>query len=83
MSRAKNLSALPCRLDVLGLGLAHYFRAHGLSLCDNIGKKLAYAELTHGEMLKNDTSPKVLLTPALGFTMKYVCSINVVRMKES
>ena len=32
---------------------------------------------------KNDTSPQVLLTPPLVFTVKYVCSISVVRMKKS
>ena len=51
-------------------GVTHYLRAHSFSLCDNIG---GYAELMHGEMLKNDTSPKVLLTPALVFTIKYIC----------
>ena len=83
MSRNKNLSPLPCRWDVLTRGLAHCLRAHSLSLRDNIGKKLAYAKLTHREMLKNYTPPQVLLTPALVFTVKYVGSTSVVRMKKS
>jgi hypothetical protein len=52
MSRAKNLSPLPCRLDMLTLGLAHCLRAHNVILRDNNEKKLAYAELTHWEMSK-------------------------------
>ena len=36
-----------------------------------------------GNLEKNDTSPQVLLTPPLVFTIKYVCSISVVRMKKS
>ena len=32
MSRAKNLSPLPCRLDMLTLGLAHCLRAHSFIL---------------------------------------------------
>ena len=70
MSRARNLFPLPCRLDVLTRGLAHCLRAHSLSLRDNIGKQLAYAELTRREMLKNDTSPQVLLTPAVVFSQE-------------
>ena len=67
--RQKPIS-LPCRLDVLTRGLAHCLRAHSLSLRDNIGKQLAYAELTRREMLKNDTSPQVLLTPAVVFSQE-------------
>ena len=52
MSRAKNLSPLPCRLDMLTLGLSHCLRAHSVILRDNNEKKLAYAELTHGEISK-------------------------------
>ena len=52
LSRAKNLSPLPCRLDMLTLGLAHCLRAHNVILRDNNEKKLAYAELTHWEMSK-------------------------------
>ena len=55
LSRAKNLFPLPCRLDVLKRGLAHCLCAHSFSLRDNIGKKLAYAELMRQEMLRNDT----------------------------
>ena len=51
-SRAKNLSPLPCRLDMLTLGLAHCLRAHSVILRDNNEKKLAYAELTHWEISK-------------------------------
>ena len=52
MSRAKNLSPLPCRLDMLTLGLAHCLRAHSVILRENNEKKLAYAELTHWEISK-------------------------------
>ena len=52
MSRAKNLSPLPCRLDMLTLGLSHCLRAHSVILRDNNEKKLAYAELTHWEISK-------------------------------
>ena len=51
-SRAKNLSPLPCRLDMLTLGLAHCLRAHSVILRENNEKKLAYAELTHWEISK-------------------------------
>ena len=43
VSRAKNLSPLPCRLDMLTLGLAHCLRAHSVILRENNEKKLAYA----------------------------------------
>ena len=52
LSRAKNLSPLPCRLDMLTLGLAHCLRAHSVILCENNEKKLAYADLTHWEISK-------------------------------
>ena len=52
VSRAKNLSPLPCRLDMLTLGLAHCLRAHSVILRENNEKKLAYAELTHWEISK-------------------------------
>ena len=45
-------SPLPCRLDMLTLGLAHCLRAHSVILRENNEKKLAYAELTHWEISK-------------------------------